>query len=150
MKTTNTLTNIVLAGTLALGAIGCKDYQRHPEYHFNGKIGGEIVVFHEKGVSDNLGHDVIGNVLTVYTKGGNRVSYLDFNDDFMVDRIEITTYALNIGSNRTKYKKDSKNPAVQEIIGIGQIKFDEYLKSITDHQTAPLFNANLTPESTPK
>lgn len=69
--TNKTLTNLVLAGALVMGGVGC--YAYHPEYHFNGKIGDEQVKFNE---SDNLTCDNF-LILTVIKADQSKVVYGD-------------------------------------------------------------------------
>ncbi|MDP2673160.1 MAG: hypothetical protein Q8O84_05085 [Nanoarchaeota archaeon] len=117
------LTNIVLAGALALGVAGCGN---NPEYHFNGKIGEKQVKFYEK-IAGGI------NILEVVEADRSKSKYIDSNNDFKLDCVEIT-----VGDNITEYYAASENPVVLEILEKAQKEFDAYLTKITDIQTAPL------------
>lgn len=123
MTVRKSLTNIILAGALALGGTGCSN---NPEFHFNGKIGEEQVKFYEI-----LFGEV--NILKVVKADGSKVKYADFNDDFKLEYVKIT-----VGDNTTKYNADSKNPVVTGIVEKAQKEFDAYLTKITEIQTVPL------------
>ncbi|MEK6969971.1 MAG: hypothetical protein AABW48_06090 [Nanoarchaeota archaeon] len=122
--TNKTLTNLVLAGALAVGGAGCDNY---PEYHFNGKIGDEQVEFTDSAFWHY-------NYLTVVKADGSKLEYLDnVNLDLKVDEVRIT-----VGNNLTRYCAGSKNPAVKPVMELAQKQFDAYLAKIIEVQTAPL------------
>ncbi|MEI6849917.1 MAG: hypothetical protein WCK29_02680 [archaeon] len=94
-----TLTNLALAGTLALGLAGCTG---NPQYLFDGKIGNEKVRYHDNGLDES------DHILEVTKENGLKIKYIahlqrgaknyDGNDFFDgVDEIEI------ISNNQTNH-----------------------------------------------
>lgn len=122
MKIKN-LTNIILSSSLALSEFGCITPD-NMEYHFSGKIGEDHVIFEEPF---NV------NILKVKKGDGALITYVDRDNDFLLDNVEI-----KVEENTTKYFKNSKNPYVQRVMKISQENFDHYLKEIMKIQTAPL------------
>ena len=112
MLVRKSLTNIVLAGALALGVSGCLN---HDTYHYNGKIGEEQVRFYE----EEMGND---NILEVTRADGTFVKYSDINDDLKLDYIDIMK-----DGETTRYRPDVVG---QKVVEEGQSQFDGYLAKI--------------------
>lgn len=126
-KMKKTLTGIVVAGMVALGAAGCN--VTHPEYSFNGMIGEEQVCFYET----NAGRT---NTLVVVRENGNKIEFVDdVGDDLKLEYVSIT-----VGGNKSTYSIDSKNPKIVDVVEKAQKEFESYLSKIMEIQTAPLYN----------
>ncbi|MBI5398785.1 hypothetical protein HZB03_04945 [Candidatus Woesearchaeota archaeon] len=122
-----TLSTILLGSVLSLGNNSCRS-NRHLEYHFEGKIEGDSVEFYETGAGDN--------VLLVTFQNGNRITYIDYDNDMEVDHVKV-----RVGTNTTeyyKYNRKNPDPVSVETLKMAQQQFDAYLKKITEIQTAPL------------
>jgi hypothetical protein len=109
MKLKNILATGLIMGSLA----GCSD----SEYHYNGKIGEEQVIFYEKDYGDNF--------LEVARENGTIIKYVDNkSDDFKLEYVEITKSGVT-----TRYGKDAVGKVVLEE---AQKQFDNYLKQILE------------------
>lgn len=124
----NRLLPCVLTGVgLVSGLVGC-DFGDNGEYHFNGKIGEEQVHFYES-------RDGIENYLEVVKADGSIVKYGDTSgNDLKIEYFEII-----VGDKRTWYNASFESPGMEEIVQGAHEEFDEYLKKITDIETAPLY-----------
>ena len=120
MAIRKTLTSIVLAGALALGAVGCsKDRSR---YVYGGKIGEDQVTFTQESrfLSEN------SNFLIVTKPDGRVIKYLDLvRNDLMLEYVQIT--ANGITTNYTVNDEVGK-PILEE----AQKQFDAYLEKIDE------------------
>jgi len=121
------LTNVLLSGTLIFSEIGCSNGS-HPEYNFSGKIGEEQINYHESFINGTC-------FLDVKTANGSKIRFADSDGDLRLEYVEIT-----VGNNTTKYYRDSKNPATFKFFTGTQEKFNWYLETITEIQTAPLYS----------
>lgn len=117
------LISIILMA-LAIFFPGCTSYE---EYHFDGKINGEDVVFWE----DDF---FLTSHLTIKKIDGTKIKYNDDRKDLKLDSIKITLPDGKI----THYWASSENPIVKEIIKEGQKQFDAYLAKIHEINSAPL------------
>ncbi|HLC81237.1 MAG TPA: hypothetical protein VJH68_01135 [Candidatus Nanoarchaeia archaeon] len=120
-RTTGTLAAVVLSSAIGFG--GCC---LNPEYNFKGKIGEDQVRFYERGIYG-------ANHLEVITSNGDIISYLDSNDDFQLDRVNITS-----GENTAVYFSHSKNEAVKKVLAEAQKRFESYLAKIIEINTRSL------------
>jgi hypothetical protein len=116
-----TLGTIILASTIALAGCGTPN----PEYDFDGIIEKEHIKF-----SENL---FGSNFLKVKKPDGSEIEYVDLDDDFKLDYVEI-----RVGENKTVYYAGSSNLDVTPIVQKSQKQFENYLKKITEIQTKPL------------
>src|SRR3989344_2107397 len=120
MAIRKTLTSIVLAGALALGAVGCsKDRSR---YVYGGKIGEDQVTFTQESrfLSEN------SNFLIVTKPDGRVIKYLDLvRNDLMLEYVQIT--ANGITTNYTVNDEVGK-PILEE----AQKQFEVYLEKIDE------------------
>jgi len=121
MTIKNTLTSIVVAGTLALGVTGCK-YSSHNQYTYDGMIGQDSVKFEikEYPISSNT------NTITVKKPNGVIVSYIDvYNDDLKLEYLKITK-----NGKTTSYSSD--DAVGKPVVAEGQKQFDNYLTQILE------------------
>ena len=122
------LTNIVVAGALALGGTGCYN---NPKNHFDGEIGRDHVHLWEPtflGIFNEVHLEVV-------KADGSKLDFVDYGKDLTInDHVTIT-----IGKNTTTYNVSSQNPAIKVIIQKAQEEFDRYLSEITEIQTDPLY-----------
>jgi predicted component of type VI protein secretion system len=118
MTIKNTLTSIVVAGTLALGTTGCKDYS---SYKYNGLIGQDSVKF------EISYQDIVNtNTMTVKKPSGIIVSYIDkYHDDLKLEYVEITKDGIKKGYS-------SHDAIGKPIVAEGQKQFDNYLPQILE------------------
>ena len=130
MKLKNNLTNIILAGALALSASGCSKHEKYARYQYSGKIGEEQVTFKEYDFlgcnleeKDFLMTFTSGcNVLYIKKVKGILVEYSDDNNDLKLDKFEIIK-----DGKRTIYWDDIIGKKVLEE---EQSKYDCYLAKI--------------------
>ena len=125
MAIRKTLTSIVLAGALALGAVGCSD-KDHSQYGYGyvygGKIGEDQVTFTQESrfLSEN------SNFLIVTKPDGRVIKYLDLvRNDLMLEYVQIT--ANGITTNYTVNDEVGK-PILEE----AQKQFEVYLEKIDE------------------
>ena len=125
MTVGKTLTSIVLAGALALGAVGCSD-KDHSQYGYGyvygGKIGEDQVTLIQK--SHFLGED--SNILTVTKPDGRVIKYVDIlRNDLKLEHVQITEKGIT-----TNYTANDE--VGKPILEKAQKQFNVYLKEIDE------------------
>jgi isopentenyldiphosphate isomerase len=104
---------IGLVSLLGLGAVGCAG--DHRQYHFKGKIDGELFHFFEEGIFEDK------NNLLVQRKNGAYVLYSDYcNNDLIVDVVEVRD-----DSTHAWYRDRGH-------LRVAQADFDRYLQRILE------------------
>lgn len=116
--------------TLVILLPGCAAL--HKEYHFDGRINEEWVVFWEDSKP-------FVAYLEITKADGTKIKYTDYGGDLKLDSIRITPPG-GIGGQRIYYYADSENPIVKETINDGQKKFESYLEKIHKINSAPLYD----------
>ncbi len=109
----------------------------HPEYHFNGNIGGQQVVYQEKipFTIDVLGTHRYG-VLEVKNPDGSVALYAsDNNNNLRLDNRDTITIRGTDGKE-VKFKIDTSNQNVAELVRGLQPKMDSTLAQILAANTA--------------
>ena len=107
------LTTILLAEAFVLATSAC---DKHSNYHFDGMIGDEHVIFLEEGVSNQ-------NRLIITRTDGTIVKYLDSNSDLEIECVLITR------SGKVSYYYDN-NEFYKDFFAVGQSQFKAYLEKI--------------------
>jgi hypothetical protein len=109
------------------------DYSNNKEYHFNGNIDGETVVFSES-------RDGKTNYLNVTKANGTQMQFTDKNDDLKLEEMsikicEVTREAKGESPeikqcNEAVYTLDANNTQAIQIVKDNQAVFDSYLEKI--------------------
>ncbi|MBI2668111.1 hypothetical protein HYX17_05085 [Candidatus Woesearchaeota archaeon] len=119
MSLRNNLGRIVLASTIGLGLAGCSD---NPEYHFDGKIGEDKVIFYQDFWKAS-------NYLVVTKPDGRTIVYRDTGllsyGNFTVDQVYITKDGVK------KIYSKKRNDG-EEVVKEAQKQFDDYLNKILE------------------
>ncbi len=142
MALKDTLTTIILAGTLSLANTSCSKNIDHSQYSYKGWLGEEEIQFEEQ-------HDFFSNqnILTVKknkTKGNEYTRTIIYNDrlgdDLKLEDVTIVTHVFNIHfpndptptiiNYDTTQKYTIDKPEEKVILVEAQSQFDTYLQQI--------------------
>ena len=115
---------------LSLGVTLCEvstTINNFPDYHYNGTIGNERVVFEESPVS-NKSH------LHVTRPDGTQVEYI--LQEGSQHQLTLEEVVVGAGPNATRFSKDSKAAGITTVVEKAKPDVEKYLSSILEQKTA--------------